>query len=201
MKRRKTGSAFTLIELLVVIAIIAILAALMLPRVTDALRKGRMTDTMNNGKNLFQLIFAAEIEGERIMPRSSGPRSFATSTEYWRWFVTNKVGDVTFEVFYAPGLEPYKGLDASKFSEANNAWCITADVGESTRNMVPVLFTRNLNIASLGASLDGALTDNAPYGKKGVVVVMKEGRVLSMRESELTEAFNSSGATNVVLRP
>ncbi len=52
MKIRK-HSAFTLIELLVVITIIAILAAFAVPAFSGFLAKGRMTDQMSNGRQIF----------------------------------------------------------------------------------------------------------------------------------------------------
>ena len=68
--RRSTGG-FTLIELLVVISIIAILAAVLVPAVADALTNGKMTGTLNNGKQIFAAVFA-KVVSDVVTPSASG---------------------------------------------------------------------------------------------------------------------------------
>ena len=63
IKINKPSSAFTLIELLVVIAIIAILAAFAVPALTSALKKGQMTGTMNNARQLYLAAFQQSNDG------------------------------------------------------------------------------------------------------------------------------------------
>ena len=63
IRTNKSSSAFTLIELLVVIAIIAILAAFAVPALTSALKKGQMTGTMNNARQLYLAGFQQANDG------------------------------------------------------------------------------------------------------------------------------------------
>jgi prepilin-type N-terminal cleavage/methylation domain-containing protein len=195
------GRGFTLIELLVVIAIIAILAALLFPAIQAALNRARMARALNNGKNLYQTLLAAEIDGDRVFPRSAGLQTFATSTDYWIWAVSNQYVDVPFDFFSAYGLEVAQGMDPSQFTADHNAWCITLDITDSTRTATPVLFTRNLEVDNLNDPLNGALTENPPFGKLGVIVVNKGGGAKIYKEGDLADAFNPANADNAVLRP
>ena len=209
--RRVHVRAFTLIELLVVIAIIAILAAVLTPAVTDALTRGKMTGVMNNGRSIYLSLFAKDTEDPVFNSGSPFPKSqgqgggvfeFQNSTDYFKWVITNKVMNVDFSFFSAPGITPYKGVDAAQFLPANNAWCMTANVNDSTPDGAPLLFTRNLNIDALNDTpLADALTDRDPFGKKGVVVVTKGGSTMSLKQDILTNNFNTVNASNVVLRP
>jgi len=197
---------FTLIELLVVLLIIAVLASLLMPAVQKALRRGRMTQLVNNGRNLYTTLLAAEIEGEcGIFPGSTnimvGAMAFDNSTDYWKWVVTNGLMDVTFEYFAAYGVPAYYGIDPDGFTADNNAWCAVADVGLSSSEMTPVFFTRNLMIENLDDPLDDALANVAPFGSYGMIVVNKGGATRILRAAEIEEQFNPTGADNVVLRP
>ncbi len=195
------AQGFTLIEMLVVIAIIAVLAAMLYPAIQGALMKARMVDALNNGKNVFQALLAGELSGKAVFPKSSGTGAFQDSTEYWKWVITNEFADITFAVFSAHGLKAYRGLDAGQFTADDNAWCVTADLDDSARSMIPAMFTRNLGITRLSDSLAGAVADNAPFGTRGVVVVMKDSSAAIRSPGDLAETFNPAGATNRVLRP
>src|SRR4051812_22663681 len=78
---RLRSQAFTLIELLVVIAIIAILASLVAPAINDALVKGKMTQTMNNLKQIHLATFRMSTDAAtESNPLLGWPGTLADST-------------------------------------------------------------------------------------------------------------------------
>ena len=192
---------FTLIELLVVIGIILLLAAIMTPVLQKALMKGRMTQTLNNGRQIYTGVVAAHLGQRGIFPVTQGTNAFDNSTDYWKWVIDNRIIDTDFSMFTAHGLSVYRGIDLDKFTADANAWCIAGDVNDSTRNMTPLFFTRNLSLNSLADPVDNALSDEAPFGKNGAVVVKYAGETAIYDQAALIEAFNPASATNTVLRP
>lgn len=196
----RTGGAFTLIELLVVIAIIAILAGLLMPAVSGAIKRGKMTSVAGNGRSIHQALMAAATGSGDLLPRTIGTNAFRNSTEYWRWLITNRVVDSTFALFTAPGLPTCHGIDGEKFTEAHNAWCIAANMS-AERNDAPLMFTRNLDITSLDQPAEQRLTEALPFGRDGVAVVYCQGNAQVLKAEQLAEMFNPVRASNVVLRP
>jgi prepilin-type N-terminal cleavage/methylation domain-containing protein len=194
-------SAFTLIELLAVISIIAILAAISFPAIQQALMKTWMMATLNNGRAVYQSLLAVDVRDFSALPASSGADPFDNSTDYFKWATTNRHVDVTFDAFSAHGLDAYAGMDPDQFTPDMNAWCVVADLNDVDRPMIPAMFTRNLEISALSDPLDDALTDNAPFGKRGVAVVFRDARGAIYKQPDIPEFFNPASATNIVLRP
>lgn len=209
LMRRFKAKGFTLIELLVVIAIIAILAAVLTPTVTDALTRGKMTGTLSNGRSIFQALFAKDIEDPIFQTGSAYPRStggqptYQNSTDFWKYVVTAAVMRVNTSFFSAPGVPPPATTNVADFKADNNAWCISANLSDSTIDMTPLLFTKNLDVSSLTAGSDysGSLTENPPFGRKGLPTILKGGSGLIFKPEVLNANFYT-GATNItVLRP
>ena len=100
-----------------------------------------MTDTLNNGRNIHMALEAAEMDRGNVWPLSNGDPTFDNSTDYWRWTVTNKVLEVTYNFFAAYRVPEYYGTDPGAFEDKHNAWCIVEDAGNNTHSAAPVLFT------------------------------------------------------------
>lgn len=129
--------------------------------------------------------------------------SYLSSTEYFRWMVTNELIDASFEIFGGAGVPAYRGLDPDLFLPEHNAWAITANIKQTARNSTPVMMTRN-GILENGLLSDIPMVDPEvqPFGDKTLIVVRYGGSVEPIRRVELTQdSFNAVAADNPVLYP
>ena len=127
---------------------------------------------------------------------------FASSTEYFRnTMVTQLLVGCNYGVFALTGVPPYWGNDPTKFTSNNNAWCVALDYDPHRLPNAPFMFSRNLDIQHLSEANPDRLRDIAPYGRRGVLVVMADGTAKFIRPNEITTVFTQAGLTNTVLRP
>lgn len=121
---RAHRGGFTLIELLVVISIIAILAGISLPTLVNIIRRGRMTQQLNDGRQIYVAM-----------------RSYASETSHGGAYPAYKdIDDPNTKV--ATSNEAFEVLmpryldNKQVFANRNSAWCETAVKTAATAHRV-----------------------------------------------------------------
>ena len=180
-------------------------ALLAYPVFRNMMLNARLHAMAANGRSIQRVLHAEEEMPKELtrphvsfmyFPRSTGDFSFASSTEYFRWIVTNRIITVDFSFFSGPGLNSERGL---RFSDQNNAWCLVADYDQHTPPYYPFLFTRNIDIKTLSDGL--CFNEERPFGKSGAAVVTISGNMYAFSEDEAKAFFADIVASNKVLRP
>ena len=211
LRRSKQKKAFTLIELLVVIAIIALLAAILAPAVTKALLKGQVTQTMNNGRNLFTLLFAKELDNPLGLTTVAGDNiaswpevgAYPDSTEYFSTLVTNPTFNLSYNFFAASGVKPATTVEQFKDGTLRNVWALTEGVSASFKASSPVLFTQNITLNGRNISSFSKLEEKArPYGTRAAVIVGYGGSAFSIdADTAVGTNFNPVGTSTTAIYP
>jgi hypothetical protein len=174
--------------------------------------KRQARELLRNGARIHMQLFWDPVINVRYewWPKSTAGNRWTSSTKYFHDVITGRWGtnSARLALLSGPGLRTWKGGDPADFHAENNAWCVTLDLptppwpSEVPIDERPLFFTRNLKIDSLSDPVDAALSDDAPFGKKAVVVIRTDGlgTVLWGKE-EVVAYFKQFSATNRVLRP
>ena len=192
------------------IAPLAMLAAILLPAFVRALNTDAMVSTVANGQNIYLSAFANQINnpvggdnGNLPFPKVG---QYNSSTEYFIDLVTSGVINVSYDFFAARGIPGAKSTNPLAFKAENNAWCVVLGLEDAPED-TPFMFTRNYAPDALQAGDDPlVLTHDPPFGKDGLVVVLKNGAALYLKKNQLRNSlFNPSqtpsGTNLVILRP
>lgn len=210
--------AFSLVELLVVIAIVGIGAAVLLIATNSARFRGRMIDAQSDAHTIMRSMVLDAGSAARWIVREingsigesvyidgvpwpakgltqPGSHVFQTSTDFFKYCITNKLLDAKPGFFAAGGLKPAESIE--DFQGANNAWSLVADVSESYFDTAPVLISQNLEISTIGETLtadsegwwndlqDSTCDKPRPFGEKGFVFAVKMGSAFPMYPERL----------------
>ena len=185
------------VQIGLMVVMLPLLAAILLPAVGKAVETAGMVSTVSNGKNIYMSAYAAQMDaadtgGETAMWPRKG--EFGTSTEYFVHLVESGAMNATYDFFAAPGIPAAKSSEAADFKAENNAWRLVLGLAEAPEG-APFLFTRNYDPDALqGGDESLVLTDDPPFGKKGVVVVLKGGSAYCLKGSQLKNSlFNPAG--------
>lgn len=215
--------AFTLVELLVVIAIIGILAAIVMPAVSTALLRGKVTAVSANGRSLYQMLIQKQTESiytttSTFWPIKASATSvedgeFASSTDYFKYMVTNGVMNVSFSFFAAPGVPSASG--PGSFGGKNNAWYIVSDA-EDLMETAPLFLTKNVGTSFVDLKTAIPTAENRfkgtgePFGSQAFVFTTRGGasfglikddlQILSFTNTFVTASSSGSALSNEVIQ-
>ena len=172
--------------------ILGMASAIALPAIDRAATSAGLVQTVSNGANIYKAVFAAQISnlvlgnGDPGWPRKG---QYRTTTEFFVELVESGALQVTYDFFAAPGLPPARSSDPRDFKAENNAWRMVLGLDNAPEG-TPFLFTRNCDIDALRAGDDPIiLSDEPPFGKKGMVVVLKGGAAFFLKGDQLRNSF------------
>jgi hypothetical protein len=186
------------VQIGLMVVMLPLMAAILIPAVNKAVASAGMVATVSNGANIYKSVFAGQMDATVPDGESTTwPRKgeYRTSTEYFVHLVESGVMNVSYDFFAAPGIPAAKSTDAKDFKAENNAWRVVLGL-KDTPEGTPFLFTRNYDPGTLQGG-DGplVLNDVPPFGKKGVVVILKGGSAYTIRGKQLRNSIFNPAET------
>ena len=151
MKRqRKTNQGFTLVELLIVIVIIGILAAVVIPSVSRAITKAKVSEVVQNARNISTMLTSEVLFGGDVLT-ADNVISYATEAGY---NLTSQVDGYAYWFNKSNNSVEFKKLDASgKLSSyAGEAY---TDEDYNGRSRIEQIFKDDPNYLYIDGRTDG----------------------------------------------
>lgn len=191
------------------LGILLIVLPITMPAVNQALHNTALTQTVSNGANIHKAVFASQMDdvvlggGYTSWPKKG---DFQTSTAYFKSLVASGVLNVSYDFFSARGLPPAKSTNANDFTAENNAWRVVLGLDDAPGG-TPFMFTRNYNPGTLRSGDEPIVLDDVPpFGKEGMVVVLKDGSAYFLRGNQLRNSYfnpaqTPSGANITIIGP
>jgi prepilin-type N-terminal cleavage/methylation domain-containing protein len=141
----KSNRAFTLIELLVVICIIAVLAGLLTPALQTAMQNGKMTNAMNNARQigLALRMFANDNDGNYPQTTNSYGENINTSNDAFRSLVPTYIDNE--KIFALAGSKAGPSADnniedaAHILAPGENYWAFVSGLNSSANSNWPLV--------------------------------------------------------------
>ncbi len=145
--RSLRSQGFTLIELLVVISIIAILAGFALPVFASAQKKGRMTDSLSNGKQIGTALkmYAGDHDGAFPATETDGVAAITAASFSNRAYENLMPKYSTSKKIFPNKASAYcktpvaeSSLNSNKLEQGHNDWGYVMGLVESSDARFPV---------------------------------------------------------------
>jgi len=179
---------------LALVAFLGMVAAILIPALSKGLSNAAMTATVSNGANLYKSATSVPLtDPGQDPPWTAFPAKgrYRTSTEYFRDLVESGRMAVSYDFFSARGLPAARSSRPEDFTADHNAWHVVLGLEDAPEG-TPFLFTRNYNPETLETGDHPIeLEDVPPFGKDGMVVILKGGAAFTLRGSQLNNAsFN-----------
>ena len=184
----------------ILVFVAGLASAVLLPAADRAAESAEQIQVVSNGANIYKAVFAAQMNtlvlgnGQAEWPQKG---QYRTSTEFFVELVESGTLPVTYDFFAAPGLPPACSSNPCDFKAENNAWRMVLGLDNAPEG-TPFLFTRNFDPGALLSDDDPiVLSDEPPFGKKGIVVVLKGGSAFFLKGDQLRNSFFNPAGTSL----